>query len=138
MKVINAAVKSVEFFGTEVLQDSMDDGSPYSVQEVEVIGAGGNAAGNIVAYAKPTLAMVSVTVGPGSSADAKLKAKLKANRVGSVQNINADGNFVVTNSEGKTVYNYSKGILVSGGGGTMQGDGKLGGVTYTGAFWDLG
>ncbi|MBO6031928.1 MAG: hypothetical protein J6Q22_10845 [Prevotella sp.] len=138
MKVINAAVQSVYFFGENILPDSMDDGSPYSVQEIETLGAGGNAGANIVAYAKPTLAMVSVTVGPGTSADINLRNKLKKYRPPYTGTISAEGTFKVTNSEGKAVYNYSQGILVSGGGGTMQADGKLGGVTYTGAFWNLG
>ena len=54
MKLINAAVKSVTFCREpNILEDAMDDGSPYSVQDVEMYGVGGNAVGNIVYYAKP-------------------------------------------------------------------------------------
>ena len=71
MKLINAAVKSVTFCREpNILEDAMDDGSPYSVQDVEMYGVGGNAVGNIVYYAKPALAMVSVTLGPGTDSAA--------------------------------------------------------------------
>ena len=37
----------------------------------------------------------------------------------------------------KTIYNYQEGVLVSGGGGSARGEGKIGGITYTAAFYAL-
>lgn len=138
MKLINAAVASVSFCGQDdILSDAMDDGSPYSVQDVEMYGVGGNALGNIVYYTKPALAMVSVTVGPGTGSAKQLFTKLAEGR-NREKELTPSETFVVTKAGGGTVYNYSEGILVSGGGGQMQADGKLGGVSFTAAFYTLG
>lgn len=131
---------SITFCGVDCTNDIMDDSNPYSVQDVETIGAGLNANGRLITYGKPALAMASVTVVAGSNADNSLRSILAQQRIGKSFNGAKGGGaygFKVVSGSGKTIYNYQEGVLVSGGGGSASGEGKIGGITYTAAFYAL-
>ena len=132
MEWINAGVTSASFFGVDLLDAAMDDGSPYSVQDVELVGVGGNAAGNMIYYTKPTLAMVTVNVNARHSGTL-FGYLVEARTPGAEPH---KGEFTVDTMQGP-LYNYSDGMLIAGGGGQMQADGKMGAASFTAAFYSI-
>lgn len=139
-------IYDVSFAGTVIniggatITDFMDDAHPIDVQDTDVCNIEWDCNGCMIRTIKPSAVIISVTVIPGSPSDNKLKTIWKKNlcQEGSVDLSYANQGLSCSISSGNPKvgsYTFRGGTCVSGAGAiTSNGQGKMGGNTYTFAF----
>ena len=120
--------------------DFMDDANPIDIQDTEVANIEWSCNGRMIRSIKPSAIMVSITVVPGSPSDNSLRTLWKANFIngGSINldQANRSLNCVIsTRNPNLPTITFTGGTIVSGAAAlTANGQGKMGGNTYTFAF----
>jgi len=143
---MNSKIYDVSFAGSTIvidgvtIKDFIDDANPIDLQDTEVANIEWSCNGRMIRTIKPSAVIMSVTVIPNSPSDKELRTIWKrvfAN--GGFVSI-ADANkslsasIVVDNPIGGT-FQFSGGTCLSGAAAvTANGQGKMGGNTYTFAF----
>lgn len=134
----------VSFAGTRVIiggvriYDFMDDANPVDIQDTDNCNIEWSCNGKMIRTVKPAAVMVSVTVIPGSDSDQALY-KIWHSGFSNTGNVNlgaADKEITCSiSSPHAPKRSFAGGTCVSGAAGlTSNGQGKMGGNTYTFAF----
>ena len=136
-------INDLSFAGAKVLinggeiKDFMDDASPVDVQDAETCNIEWSCNGKMIRTVKPSGVFISITVIPGSNSDNNLK-RLWRERMcdgGSVSLGTADATISCSIITHLGSYKFSRGTCVAGAAAvSANGQGKMGGNTYTFAF----
>ena len=143
---MNSKIYDVSFAGSTIVidgvtvKDFIDDANPLDLQDTEVANIEWSCNGRMIRTVKPSAVILSVTVIPNSPSDNGLRTIWKrafANG-GSISltdaNKSLSASIVVGNPRGGT-FQFSGGTCLSGAAAvTANGQGKMGGNTYTFAF----
>lgn len=148
----SAKILDVSFSGStvqiagNVIKDFIDNRNPVEFQDVDVSNVEWSCNGRMIRTIKPAGIMMSVTVIPGSSSDMALRKLFKESfsnggASASTESANKpiEASIVLANasSEGGR-YNFSNGTMLAGPAGpSVNGNGKMGGNTYTFMFETL-
>lgn len=122
------------------ITEFMDQENPIDIQDTETSNIEWDCEGKMVRTVKPSAILISVTVIPGSENDKKLREIwLRHFSNGGTVNVeDADRAIECTIQTGHSdieSYTFTNGTCVSGAAGvTANGQGKMGGNTYTFAF----
>ena len=122
------------------IKDFMDDQNPIDVQDTESCNIEWSCNARMIRTVKPSAVIISVTVIPGSQSDKDLRTLWKDtfSNSGSVQLNQADKalDCVITcGKPGMPSYQFTMGTPIAGAAAlTVNGQGKMGGNTYTFAF----
>ena len=131
---------SVILIGGARITEFMDDANPIDIQDTETCNIEWSCNGRMIRTVKPTAVMISVTVIPGSASDNALRTIWKKNMCngGTVSLGQANQSLTCSISCGKGStgrFLFTGGTCVSGAAAiTSNGQGKMGGNTYTFAF----
>ena len=126
--------------GGATINDFMDDANPIEVQDTEVANIEWSCNGRMIRTIKPSAVMISVTVIPGSPSDNSLREIWKRcfSNGGLLATGYADTALECVISTGNSrvgSYTFTGGTCVAGAAAlTSNGQGKMGGNTYTFAF----
>lgn len=126
--------------GGAVINDFIDDANPIDIQDTEVANIEWSCNGRMIRTIKPSAVMISVTVVPGSPSDNALRTiwKRNFNNGGQVSTEKADESINCIISTGNPrigSFTFTGGTCVAGAAAvTANGQGKMGGNTYTFAF----
>ena len=146
MAVVEKNIHDVSFAGTVItigdatITDFMDDQNPIDIQDTDVCNIEWSCNGRMIRTIKPSAVIVSVTVIPGSASDDALRRIWKANfNNGGGVDMNAanDSLEMTISSQHAEIgeFQFTGGTCVSGAAAiTSNGQGKMGGNTYTFAF----
>ena len=136
----------VSFAGSKVIVDGieitdfMDDMNPIDIQDTELCNMEWSCNGRMIRTIKPSAVVISVTVIPGSPSDKKLMNiwKERFSNGGAVSPGTCDEPLTcVVQSDNTNVgsFTFRTGTCVAGAAAfTSNGQGKMGGNTYTFAF----
>lgn len=122
------------------ITEFMDQENPIDIQDTETCNIEWDCEGKMVRTVKPSAILLSVTVIPGSNNDKELRKIWfrHFSNGGTVNVSDADRGISCTINCGNPLvgsYTFSNGTCVSGAAGlTANGQGKMGGNTYTFAF----
>ena len=126
--------------GGVVVEDFMDDANPIDIQDTETANIEWSCNGRMIRTIKPSAVILSVTVIPNSPSDNRLRTIWKRSFAngGSVSINEANKSLSCTiqvgNPKGGT-FQFAGGTCLSGAAAvTSNGQGKMGGNTYTFAF----
>ena len=131
---------SVVVIGGASITDFMDDQNPIDVQDTDIRNIEWSCNGKMIKTIKPSAVIISVTVIPGSASDNKLRTIWKRGMCneGAVDLGVADQPISCSITTGKSSvgnFTFTGGACVSGAAAiTSNGQGKMGGNTYTFAF----
>lgn len=130
---------STIIIGGATITEFMDDANPIDIQDTETCNIEWSCNGRMIRTVKPAAVMVSITVIPGSISDNALKTIWKKNfsNGGSISLGEANRSLSCSIKPGKggASYIFTGGTCVSGAAAlTANGQGKMGGNTYTFAF----
>lgn len=140
------AIYDVSFAGSTVvidgvtITDFIDDANPLDIQDTETSSVKWSCNGRMIRTSKPTGVIISVTVIPGSDSDNKLREIWKRSYVnGGEMNVGAANTplkCIISSGNGKIgKFSFTNGTCVSGAAAiTSNGQGKMGGNTYTFMF----
>ena len=134
---------SVITIGGATIKDFVDDANPIDIQDTETANIEWSCNGRMIRTAKPSAVIISITVIPLSTSDNALRRIFKERYVNggdvslaqasepltcSIQSGNPDGGS----------FEFSGGTCLSGAAGiSANGQGKMGGNTYTFAFENI-
>lgn len=131
---------SIVKIGDATIREFIDDANPVDIQDTETANIEWSCNGRMIRTIKPSAVILSVTVIPGSTSDNALRTIWKkAFSNGGNVNI-GESNKTLTASidcgnRGMGSFHFSNGTCLSGAAGvTANGQGKMGGNTYTFAF----
>jgi hypothetical protein len=139
-------IYDISFAGTVItidgatITDFMDDSHPIDIQETDVSTIEWDCNGCMIRTVKPSAIIMSITVIPGSRSDDQLRTIWKKNLCseGSIDLGYANRSLSCSISSGNPTvgsYTFTGGTCLSGAAGiTSNGQGKMGGNTYTFAF----
>ena len=148
---ISFAGCAVTIDGKEI-NEFMDDASPVEIQDTDTCNIEWSCNGSMIRTVKPAAIILSVTVIPGSQSDKNLKEiwrdhylnggdvdldKCNAQIAGAIKLSGGDGNQGQSHSGAGWIREimFYNGTCISGAAGyTANGQGKMGGNTYTFAF----
>lgn len=140
------AIYDVSFAGSRIvigganITEFMDDANPIDIQDTDTCNIEWSCNGRMIRTIKPAAVILSITVIPGSVSDDALRNIWKRNFInGGLVNIEeANRSLNCTISPGNSKrgkYTFTGGTCVSGAAAlTSNGQGKMGGNTYTFAF----
>ena len=134
---------SVITIGGATITDFVDDANPIDIQDTETANIEWSCNGRMIRTAKPSAVILSVTVIPLSASDNALRRIFKEHYVngGDVSLANANAPLtcsIQTGQSGGGSFEFSGGTCLSGAAGvTSNGQGKMGGNTYTFAFENI-
>ena len=146
MAQLEKNIHDVSFAGTIItigdatITEFMDDQNPIDIQDTDVCNIEWSCNGRMIRTIKPSAVIVSVTVIPGSASDNSLRTIWKSNfnNGGDVDLGVANNALDMTISSGNPDigdFEFRGGTCVSGAAAiTSNGQGKMGGNTYTFAF----
>lgn len=140
------AIYDVSFAGSIItigganIRDFVDDANPVDIQDTETANIEWSCNGRMIRTIKPSAVIMSVTVIPNTPSDNALRTIWKRNFIngGSVSvgeaNKNLTASITIGNPRGGS-FQFSGGTCLSGAAAvTANGQGKMGGNTYTFAF----
>ena len=130
---------SVIVIGGARITEFMDDANPLDIQDTDTCNIEWSCNGRMIRTVKPSAVMISITVIPGTASDKALKTIWKKNfcNGGSISLNEANQQLSCSISVGNSgaSYMFTGGTCVSGAAAlTSNGQGKMGGNTYTFAF----
>lgn len=140
------AIYDLSFAGSSFVIDGvqidefMDDANPIDIQDTDVCNIEWSCNGKMIRTIKPSAVIVSVTVIPGSGSDRALRKIWKKNFCNTGDVSVEDANRGLSASinigrKGVDSFSFYGGTCVSGAAAmTSNGQGKMGGNTYTFAF----
>lgn len=140
------ALYEVSFAGSRVvigganISEFMDDSNPIDIQDTETTNIEWSCNGRMIRTIKPAAIILSITVIPGSASDNSLRKIWKKSfcNGGSVNIAQANQTLKCTVSAGNSrvgSFTFTGGTPISGAAAfTANGQGKMGGNTYTFAF----
>lgn len=123
-----------------VVKDFMDDANPIDIQDTETANIEWSCNGRMIRTIKPAAVIISVTVIPNSPSDNRLRTIWKRSFAngGSVSLSEANKGLTCTIQVGRPKggsFQFAGGSCLSGAAAvTSNGQGKMGGNTYTFAF----
>lgn len=124
--------------GGALITSWMDDQNPVDIQDTETTNIEWSCNGRMIRTIKPSAVLISLTVIPGSISDNALRTiwKKHFSNAGYVDLNAADEPLSCTMSHPKRgSFTFTNGTVVSGAAAlTTNGQGKMGGNTYTFAF----
>ena len=126
--------------GGHLIEDFMDDANPIDVQDTEVANIEWSCNGRMIRTVKPSAVIISVTVIPGSPSDKALHSlwvnSFSNGGLGNMSTANEPIDCLISNSgAGIGPYRFRNGTCLAGAAAvTANGQGKMGGNTYTFAF----
>ena len=131
---------SVITIGGATISEFMDDANPIEIQDTEVAGIEWSCNGRMIRTVKPSAILISVTVIPGSTSDDALRKIWKENfnnggdiKLGATNKMLTCSISCGNSSIGS--FSFTNGTCLSGAAAiTSNGQGKMGGNTYTFAF----
>ena len=136
-------INDLSFAGAKVsingceITEFMDDANPVDVQDAETCNIEWSCNGKMIRTVKPSGVFISVTVIPGSNSDKNLKRIWRERMCngGTVSLGTADSSLSCTISTHLGDYNFADGTCIAGAGAvSANGQGKMGGNTYTFVF----
>lgn len=146
MAKLEKSIYDVSFAGSVVkiggvtITDFMDDQNPIDIQDTDVCNIEWSCNGRMIRTIKPSAVIISVTVIPGSPSDEALRTIWKKSFInGGGADLNSaneslDCSIISQHAEIGT-FTFYGGTCVSGAAAiTSNGQGKMGGNTYTFAF----
>lgn len=133
---------SIIVIGGARITEFMDDANPLDIQDVDTCNIEWSCNGRMIRTVKPSSIMMSVTVIPGTASDNALKTIWKKNFCNggsiSLSEANHSLSCSITTGKGGASYTFTGGTIVSGAAAlTSNGQGKMGGNTYTFAFEEV-
>ena len=140
------AIYDVSFAGSRIvigganITSFMDDANPIDIQDTDTCNIEWSCNGRMIRTIKPAAVIMSITVIPGSISDDALRKIWKRNFIngGSVDinAVNKPLSCIISPGNSKMgKYTFTGGTCVSGAAAlTSNGQGKMGGNTYTFAF----
>ena len=146
MAQLDKLIHDVSFAGTIItiggatITEFMDDQNPIDIQDTDVCNIEWSCNGRMIRTIKPSAVIVSVTVIPGSTSDNSLRRIWKSNfnNGGGVDLNEANEPLIMVITSGNPEvgeFEFTGGTCVSGAAAiTSNGQGKMGGNTYTFAF----
>lgn len=134
---------SVITIGGSTITEFVDDSNPVDIQDTETCNIEWSCNGQMIRTVKPSAVILSVTVIPGTASDNSLKRIWKESLCngGSMNLAAANRNLTCSIRPGNpsiASFTFSGGTCLSGAAAiTANGQGKMGGNTYTFAFQNV-
>lgn len=131
---------SIITIGGAQIKDFIDDANPIDIQDTETANIEWSCNGRMIRTIKPSAVIISVTVIPNSPSDNALRTIWKRNFIngGSISTADANRSLsasITTGNPRGGSFQFSGGTCLSGAAAvTANGQGKMGGNTYTFAF----